>query len=84
MDSVLRLETSSEPVTATVDIPPFGMNGAPIKNLTVESGRISFQIPVGPETVSYKGKITDTWIVGEAELGSVRFPFLLEKAKTEP
>ena len=83
-DSVLRLETSPESIQATVDIPAFGMSVAPIDNLAIDSGKISFQIPVGPETVSYQGKITGRWIVGQADLGSVRFPFFLERMSSEP
>ena len=79
-DSVFRLVATPESTTAAVEIPAFGLEDAPITNLAIESGKISFQIPVGDEVISYRGKINAKWMVGEGELGSVRFPFLLERA----
>jgi hypothetical protein len=83
-DSVLRFETAAETLAATVDIPAFGLSGTALENLVLESGKISFQITVGEETISYQGRINETWMVGEGELGSVRFPFLMERTKQQP
>ena len=87
-DSIFRFEdsrdsaqeTPSESPQATVDVPLFGLEGGATANLKVDSDRISFQIPVGEETVSYLGRINNRWIVGHGDLGSIRFPILLERA----
>lgn len=87
-DSVFRLEdsrdsapaTPSESPQATVDVPLFGLESGATEDLKVDSDRISFEIPVGEETVSYQGRINDRWIVGHGDLGSIRFPVLLERA----
>jgi hypothetical protein len=83
-DSVLRFETAAQTLGATVDIPAFGLSSAAIENLIVEAGKISFQITVGDETVLFQHRINATWMVGKGELGSVRFPFLMERTREQP
>jgi hypothetical protein len=78
-DSVLRLEATGDSLTGNVDIPPFGLSEAPVEKLVVDSGQISFQTTIGSETILYSGRIRGSWIVGHGELGSVRYPFLMQR-----
>ena len=78
-DSVLSFEAGSDLGQATVTVPPFGLDRAATKNLALDSGKLSFQIPVGDETISYEGRINGEWIVGHGDLGSIRFPFLMKR-----
>jgi len=76
-DSVLTIERSGSSLLATVTIPAFGLENEEVNNLNVEPFSISFEVPVGQEVISFTGRIAGRWLVGEAELGSVRYPFLL-------
>lgn len=76
-DSALTIERSGSSLLATVTIPTFGLENAEVNNLNVEPFSISFEVPVGQEVIAFTGRIAGRWLVGEAELGSVRYPFLL-------
>jgi hypothetical protein len=76
-DSALTIERSGSSLLATVTIPTFGLENAEVTNLDVEPFSISFEVPEGQEVIAFTGRIAGRWLVGEAELGSVRYPFLL-------
>jgi hypothetical protein len=76
-DSVLSIERSGSSLLAAVTIPAFGLEAGEVRNLKTEMPRITFEVPVGEEVIAFSGRIAGRWLVGEGELGSVRYPFLL-------
>lgn len=81
-DSVLRLKSDSGSLQAIVDIPQFGLEAAAQGSPAIEANSIAFQVSIGPETITYSGRMVGPWIVGQGDLGSVRFPILLKKSGT--
>ncbi len=76
-DSVLQIERKGSSLQAAVTIPAFDLESGEVQNPRWEPPGITFEIPVGEETIAFKGRVVGRWMVGEGELGSVRYPFLL-------
>lgn len=78
-DSTLRFHNSSGTLVASVNIPQLEMEGVAPESVSLEPGAVSFQIAIDDENITYRLNIRGPWIVGEADVGSVRFPVLLQR-----
>ena len=76
-DSRLQIEKVGMTPNAKVTVPAFGLEAGEVESLQVKNSSISFDVPVGRETLTFRGRVAGRWMVGEGELGSVRYPFLL-------
>lgn len=71
------LPATGTTLQAEVTVPAFDLEASELRSLQTTGTSISFDVPEGQEVITFRGRIAGRWMVGEGELGSVRYPFLL-------
>lgn len=81
-DSMLRVEPSPSGMHAFVDIPQLGIENLAPDDLALTPGVVEFELPVEDERILYRLESRGPWIVGAADVGSVRYPVILRREST--
>lgn len=80
VDLSVSLDHEDEGWTGSISIPGFGIEGWSLKALEVGADEIGFEIELREGPLRFRGRVLGGTVVGDVDLGSERFGFLLRPA----